>query len=168
MNTGSSSINLIYNIFKIITPGILLTKTDDELFQMGQLLHETYYDDISDQISNQLIQFRHCFPDKLKQVNSIKDVFDLIVIKSCSSSSSYSDIVTACFLFLTILVSVATAGRTFSKLKLIKNYLRKMTGRGRLSALAIISVENQIARNLEITCLINSFANQKVRKKNFI
>lgn len=40
-------------------------------------------------------------------------------------------------------VSVASVKRSFSKLKLIKNYLRFITGQERLSNLAIISIESE-------------------------
>jgi len=38
--------------------------------------------------------------------------------------SSFSDVFSACIIFLTMLITVAGAERSFSKLKLIKNYLR--------------------------------------------
>ena len=43
--------------------------------------------------------------------------------------------------FLTICVSVASCERSFSKLKLIKSYLRSTMAQARLSSLAILSIE---------------------------
>ena len=47
-------------------------------------------------------------------------------------------------IFLTIAVSVATCERSFSKLKLIKNYLRSSMSTLRLRNLAILSIEQQL------------------------
>ncbi|XP_065662729.1 uncharacterized protein LOC136085356 [Hydra vulgaris] len=64
-------------------------------------------------------------------------------------------------------ISVASAVRSFSKLKLIKNYLRSTMGQDRLSALALISIENKISRSLDCSDLIDEFASLKVRKVKF-
>ena len=68
---------------------------------------------------------------------------------------------------LTIPVSVASAERSFSKLKLIKTYLRSNMGQERLSGLAIISIENEISSQLDYSRLIDLFAEEKVRKVKF-
>ncbi|XP_065652831.1 zinc finger MYM-type protein 1-like [Hydra vulgaris] len=70
-------------------------------------------------------------------------------------------------ILLTSPISVASAERSFSKLKLIKNYLRYTMGQGRLSALALISIENKISRSLDCSDLIDEFASLKVRKVKF-
>ncbi|KAK7170655.1 hypothetical protein R3I94_000757 [Phoxinus phoxinus] len=70
---------------------------------------------------------------------------------------------TAFMIFLTIPVTVASAERSFSKLKLIKSYLRSSMGQSRLSGLAILSIENARARYLDLY-MIDSFAQRKARK----
>ena len=75
----------------------------------------------------------------------------------------------ACITFkilLIIHVTVASAERSFSKLKLIKSYLRSTMSRERLSELAI-SIEKEILAELECKNLISNFASQKARKINF-
>jgi len=52
-------------------------------------------------------------------------------------------------ILLTIPVTVASGERSFSKLKLIKTYVRSTMGDERLSSLAILSIENDIAENLD-------------------
>lgn len=52
-------------------------------------------------------------------------------------------------ILLTIPVTVASGERSFSKLKLIKTYVRSNMGDERLSSLAILSIENYIAENLD-------------------
>jgi len=64
-------------------------------------------------------------------------------------------------------VTVAKAERSFSKLRLIKNYLRSTMSQERLSALAVLSIENETAHKIDFTKTIDEFASQKSRKKNF-
>jgi len=52
-------------------------------------------------------------------------------------------------LFYTIPVTSAGAERSFSKLKIIKNYLRNTTGQDRLKYLSLIAVEKKAASKLD-------------------
>ena len=75
----------------------------------------------------------------------------------------------ACITFrilLTILVTVAATERSFSKLKLIKSYLRSIMSLERLSKLVILSIDKEMLAELECNSLINNFVSQKVRKIN--
>ena len=67
-------------------------------------------------------------------------------------------------ILLTIPVTVATAERSFSKLKLIKNYLRSTMSQDRLSGLAMLSIEKKVLANLDGSSIISKFALQKARK----
>ena len=64
----------------------------------------------------------------------------------------------------TISVSTAGAERSFSKLKLIKNYLRSTMGEERLSGLGLISMERDLADSLDFDKVIDRFSNSKKRK----
>ena len=68
---------------------------------------------------------------------------------------------------LTVPVMVASGERSFSKLKLIKTYLRSTMLQSRLSSLGTLSIENEIAENLDFSVLIKDFADKKARKANF-
>lgn len=68
---------------------------------------------------------------------------------------------------MTLPVTVASAERSFSKLKLIKTYLRSSIAQDRLDALAIISIEIEQSRNLNIDELIDQFAERKARQNIF-
>jgi len=82
--------------------------------------------------------------------------------------SSFPDVLTACLIFLTIPVTVASAERSFSKLKLIKNYLRNSMSQNRLSNIAILNIERSRTDELDIEKIIDNFANAKARKKHFL
>ena len=76
----------------------------------------------------------------------------------------------ACIAFrilLIIPVTIASAERSFSKLRLIKSYLRSTMSQEKSSGLAILSIENEILAELECKNLISNFASQKAKKINF-
>lgn len=67
----------------------------------------------------------------------------------------------------TLPVTVASAERSFSKLKLIKTYLRSSMSEERLSGLAVISINHQIGSQISYDDVINDFASQKARRPKF-
>ncbi|XP_040364313.1 zinc finger MYM-type protein 1-like [Rosa chinensis] len=70
-------------------------------------------------------------------------------------------------ILLTIPVTVASAERSFSKLKLIKSYLRSTMSQERLSGLAMISIEKDIVGKLDYVNLISTFASKNARRVIF-
>lgn len=73
----------------------------------------------------------------------------------------------AMVIFLTLPVTVASAERSFSKLKLIKTYLRSTIAQDRLDALAVLSIEREEAQHLDIEKIIDEFANKRARLNKF-
>ncbi|CAA7027641.1 unnamed protein product [Microthlaspi erraticum] len=71
-------------------------------------------------------------------------------------------------ILLTIPISVACAERSFSKLKLIKNYLRSTMSQERLNGLSMISIEQDLAEKLDYSKLTDDFASKKARRVKFI
>jgi len=65
-------------------------------------------------------------------------------IQKHNLGNSVSNILKVLRIFLTIAVSVATCERSFSKLKLIKNYLKSIMGTLPLRNLATLSIEQQL------------------------
>jgi hypothetical protein len=70
-------------------------------------------------------------------------------------------------ILLTIPVTVASAERSFSKLKLIKSYLKSIMSQERLSGLTILSMEKNMLEKNDYKSLINNFASKRVRKMKF-
>jgi len=69
-------------------------------------------------------------------------------------------------IFLAIPATVASAERFFSKLKLVKNYLRSAMSQTRLVDLAILNIEPSIARQLDFDSVIRNFANKNTKKSH--
>ncbi|KAL4152689.1 hypothetical protein QTP88_000550 [Uroleucon formosanum] len=68
-------------------------------------------------------------------------------------------------ILLTLPVSVATGERSFSKLKLIKTYLRSTMKNERLCGLTMISIEHEVGQELTDKKLVHDFAKLKARKR---
>jgi len=64
-------------------------------------------------------------------------------------------------------VSVVSAQMTFSKLKIIKTFLRSTMSQERLDELAPLSIEKDMLNKINYDNLINDFASEKVWKFNF-
>jgi len=111
-----------------------------------------------------------CIRDQLipQKIKSIKELI-LCIIKN-NLCTTFFDVLCTCIIYLTLPVTVALAERSFSKLKLIKNYLQNNMGQdqNRLSNIAILNIEKEVAAKIKLDDVINTFANSKARKVNFL
>lgn len=105
-----------------------------------------------------IILFDKC--DRSSSLGLLKAIVELDL------KEMFPNVVVATKIFLTMPVTVASCERSFSKLKLIKTYLRSTIGQERLTGLAILSIEPDIRRCLSYEKIINDFAMKKARKVN--
>ena len=85
-------------------------------------------------------------------------------INKYNLANSVPNIVVMLRIFVTIAISVAICERSFSELKLIKNYLRSTVSFLRMRNLAILSIERQLTDQIDFDNVIDNFANRKARK----
>jgi hypothetical protein len=64
---------------------------------------------------------------------------------------------------LTIPVTVASAERSFSKLKLLKSYLRSTMTQQRLTDLATIALESELLDKIEYDHIVEEFISRNTR-----
>lgn len=113
--------------------------------------------------------FEYPIVAKLVENQKIEHVIDILnIIKNNNMENLVPNMVVAYRIMLSMPVSVATGERSFSKLKIIKNYLRNSMNQNRISSLAIISIENDVAKSIEYSDIIDEFASSKARKIEFI
>jgi len=142
-----------------------LKLSDAELETEAKNLQMAYSADFGEDLVSEVRSFRREFRAEIKNCESVKDVLTLLV--SSDVLSSMPELGAACILFCTLPVTVSSAERSFSKLKLIKSYLRSSIAQDRLDSLALISIENEAARQLDLDELVDKFADAKARKKEF-
>lgn len=105
-----------------------------------------------------------------KQMSPISDFEPLSILNYLSLNNLlelYPNLVTALQIVLTLPVSVASGEGSFSKLKIIKNYLRSTMSQERLNGLATISIENDFLDRISTEKLAMKFAQMKVRRQAF-
>ena len=90
-----------------------------------------------------------------------------LVVKNYSLLPTFQDMYTAFLLFLTLPVTVATAERSFSKLKLIKTYLRNTVQDDRLSGLAVCQLRMRKHGNLMSTKLLTILKVERRGEESF-
>ncbi|ENN80215.1 hypothetical protein YQE_03356, partial [Dendroctonus ponderosae] len=107
----------------------------------------------------QEVQFLHRFN---QSGLSLEQALNYIIENNLTHS--FPNVTIAIRILLTIPISVATAKRSCSKLKIIKDYLRSTMSQERLENISIISIESDLLQQLEIQTLVNEFATNKSRK----
>ncbi|XP_022871000.1 zinc finger MYM-type protein 1-like [Olea europaea var. sylvestris] len=98
------------------------------------------------------------------EINGAAAVLNYIKRMNCCFANAW----VAYRILLTIPVTVASVERSFSKLKLIKSYLRSTMSQERLNGLSMISIEKKMLEELDLSCLITNFASQNVRRLNMM
>lgn len=134
-------------------------KLHERCKKVEQALHDVDAEDLELEINSAV----YTFPDDvsscpLKMLNYIysEKLLDL-----------YSNLSIALRLLLTLPVSVASGERSFSSLKRIKNYMRSTMSQERLSGLALMSIESDVHRSVDMEGIVSAFAESKVRKQPF-
>jgi hypothetical protein len=67
-------------------------------------------------------------------------------------------------ILFTIPITVASAERSFSKLKLLKNYLRSTMSQESLNGLTTLCIEKKLLNGVNIEAIIDDFASRNVRR----
>ncbi|KAL6530818.1 hypothetical protein OROGR_014678 [Orobanche gracilis] len=93
--------------------------------------------------------------------NSVK------ILEFVKKMDMFPNILVAYRVLLTIPITVASAERSFSKLKLIKSYLRTSMSQDRLNGLALLSIEKNMLKNINVENIIDDFASKNARRGHF-
>ena len=117
---------------------------------------------------SEVLSAKKLFPPLNKNFKNMEHLEILQLLYNFSLASNYKNMETAYRIFLTIPVTSATAERSFSKLKLVKNYLRSSMGQERVSHISILSIEHEITQTLNVDKIIEDFASSKSRKIKFL
>jgi hypothetical protein len=145
----------------------MLSYTDDELFDDATNLANAYPDDLTQDLGPQIISLRSSSKTKIKQFNNVYDLVLMLTVENYVLAITFPDLSTAFLLLLTLSITVTASEHSFSKLKLIKNYLRSSMGQMQLNKPTIISTERDRAIKLYASVVIINFAESKARRQNF-
>uniref|UniRef100_A0A7N0UCP2 HAT C-terminal dimerisation domain-containing protein n=1 Tax=Kalanchoe fedtschenkoi TaxID=63787 RepID=A0A7N0UCP2_KALFE len=105
---------------------------------------------------------------KLLQVTLPDDcISSLKILEFVKVADCYPNVMIAYRILLTVPVTVASAERSFSKLKLLKTYLRSSMSQERLNDLGILSIEKDMLENIDYDTLVSDFASKNARRNIF-
>ncbi|KAH1264719.1 hypothetical protein GmHk_01G000576 [Glycine max] len=105
----------------------------------------------------------------LKEIIGLENDKPIDILNYIKRINSFSNAYIAYRIILTIPVSVsfASAERSFSKLKIIKTYLRSTMSQQGLNEVVLLFIEKEMLNEINYNNLIDNFASQKVHKINF-
>jgi hypothetical protein len=90
---------------------------------------------------------------------SSMEIFEYVTEEDC-----YTNVSIAYRILFTIPVTVASAERSFSKLKLLKNYLMSTMSQERLNGLATLCIEKKLLDEIDIDGIVTEFASRNVTR----
>jgi hypothetical protein len=90
---------------------------------------------------------------------SAMELFEFVREAEC-----YPNIPIAYWIF-TMPVTIASVERSFSKLKLLKNYLRSVMSQDRLNGLANLCIEKKLGDEIDIDSIVMDFGSRNFWRK---
>jgi hypothetical protein len=93
-----------------------------------------------------------------------KSMTGLETFEYVRAADCYPNIYIAYKILFTLPVTVASAERSFSKLKFLKNHLRSTMSQERLNGFATICIEKKLLDEIDIDTIINDFTSRIVRR----
>ena len=127
--------------FSVLNSDVLAPSNDQQVLQRVEALRREYEGDLSPAFSMQMVYFVALMQAEIAKLHSITELAHMVIVENASVSSGFADILTALLLFVTLPVTVATAERSFSKLKISKNYLGNTMGQTRLRRLSLLAIK---------------------------
>ncbi|KAM9119888.1 zinc finger MYM-type protein 1-like isoform 2-T2 [Pangshura tecta] len=143
-----------------------------------KFLADMYSDVIDSQtaIVEEFLSFKDMYKDIMITSGRVKSSVDenltinsvLKFMIANDMCSIYPNLSRLYHIFLTLPISSAVVDRPFSRLKLIKSYLCSTMSEDRLSRLALLAIERQLATEVDYNKVIDNFARMKLRRKRLL
>ncbi|CAO2821129.1 unnamed protein product [Amaranthus hypochondriacus] len=122
--------------------------------------HNNFSDVDADDLFSELKVLQMTLP------NDLMSAFE--ILEFVKAADCYPNVSIAYRILLTMPVTVASAERSFSKLKLLKNYLRSSMSQERLNGLATLCIEKNMLEHIDVETIISDFASRNARRKIFM
>jgi len=99
----------------------------------------------------------------LDSLMSALEILEFVIAADC-----YPNVSVAYRILLTVPMTVISVERSFSKLKLLKNYLRSTMSQERLNGLAMCTIERDILDTIDLNTVLDDFASRNARRTIFL
>lgn len=130
-------------------------------------LVEAYPGDLGPELTNELVQLVSFAKQSRKLQGQSVEMFLYEFITKNEMRSTFPNAEVALRIYLSIMVSNASGERSFSKMKLIKNRLRTSMTSDKLNNLTLLSIENELLKEIDVDEIIDSFLQRKPRRMAF-
>ncbi|CAH2296492.1 zinc finger MYM-type 1-like [Pelobates cultripes] len=164
----SQEIEKILSMFAVIQPSSLVVATEKDIRNYTPKLTEIFDEFSNEDIFREIERLRRHLEaakisvEEAEKWTALQFLEFIVKWDYCESLPNLS----LCLrFFLTLCVSIASCERSFSKLKLIKNFFRSTMSETRLTNLAILSIEHEYARKIGFDEVIDKFAEMKARRQ---
>ncbi|XP_050512531.1 zinc finger MYM-type protein 1-like [Diabrotica virgifera virgifera] len=139
---------------------------DEDIFRSATELQQNYKEDLDEYFPQECVHLNHLLTSlpQLKIDTPLEFVQALYENKLISSFRK----VNICLrIFFSIMVANASGERSLSTLKRVKTYLRNAISQENLNSLAVLSINEDLLNELNISDIIENFASVKSRKQAF-
>jgi hypothetical protein len=173
LNWRYTTLNEIANDFAFVSGSVIHDTEASELEKHAVDLAKKYSSDLNGyEFSVEIKSFKYTAFSISKDLTSASPLGLLRLLYDYSLTESYPNLSFAPRIFLTLPVTTASNERSFSKLKLIKKYLRKLIKKylrssmeqQRLSGLSILAMEHEVSKTVDFNGVIGKFADLKALK----
>ena len=103
-----------------------------------------------------MLSIKTSFREKIAHLICANKMVYFLIVETAPLATTYPDVCMAYMMYMAVFVTVATAERSFSRFKLIKNFLRRSMSQERLRGLALLSIENEKAKNHQVRTFSSS------------
>ncbi len=138
---------------------------EDQIHQACHSLVSKYTQDLTAGFENEVRHLKSVYNATFVDCQSPLDLLNSIY--RMQLQSIFGEVCVAVRIFCSLPVYVSGAERAFSKLKLVKDYLRSTQTQKRFNSLARLLIESQLSRQLDFKDIISDFVNKKVRQRDF-
>ena len=105
--------------FSVLNSVNLSRLDEHETLEAATRLKQEYSNDLSEAFPMQLVSYKASLKADINKASSIKQLAQMLIVEYGAVLSVFAVVLTALLLFLTLPVTVASAERSFSKLKII-------------------------------------------------
>ena len=148
---------------QVLKPSFLSNASHLDLEVEARKFFNKLSDNVPPLFPSQMLSIKTLFREKIAHLKSAKEMASFLIVENASLATTYPDVCTAYMMYTTVPLTVATAERSFSKLKLIKNFLPSSLSQERLSSLALLS---QKMNKLKIQILEKLSSSSLVQKQD--
>ena len=110
--------------YQVLEPSFLSNASHLDLEVEEKKFFNKFSDNVSTLFPSQMLSIETSFREKIEHLKSAKEMASFLIVENASLATTYPDVRTAYMMYMTVPVTVATTERSFSKLKLIKNFLQ--------------------------------------------